>query len=460
MFENLKQQITQDLQIKDIENLDDYIYELHEILPKYLKQVPEQSSSEFYEFAAKFLQYIIDEDLDILDNDSVCDVFIACPNEICEVMNSFASQSGEDITSDIIKIISSAKSLNIVNNEKEAQIFLDSIFANRSIDWTDINPRYIICNWNQVMLMTGIDNEDIEDAEDLEFNDYVTDDSGIIFYDDKSIAELEADGVITDWYQGPGNYDTYNDFTKVSDFQDEDESDEEDEDDPNFGIDALFSFVCVTGPDSADQALELIYKECGWVGHPEDEIEAGTDFPHYGVVNQDEADNFNANMNAIFEYYDSDPNEFALACIDPEAVEELNDLNDLNALNNFIELYIQNSRNLKLNRDDFRKTLIKFYPNIEFDKWIKISNSGTEGIGYSSWSGSSDKWIMQCKFNDKVILTIHYYLSYGPIGETNCKIDFGNGNLLSLFSSDNVSNNIKDIDNSVFLKINNKFNNI
>ena len=318
MFENLKQQIAQDVVGNNptIDNLDTFIYELHNVCEGYLKQVPEQTSYEFYEFAAKFLKYLLDEDYPFAtDMSDIVDVFEVCPIEICEVMNSFASQSGEDITSDIIKIISTAKSLNIVNNEDEAKIFLDSLFANRSIDWTNINPRYIICNWNQVMLMTGLDNEDIEDAEDQEFNDYVTDDSGIIFYDDATIRELEADGVIIDWYQGPGNYDTYNDFTKVSDFQDED--------DPNFGIDALFSFVCVTGPDSAEQALEIIYNECGWVGHPEDEIEAGTDFPNYGVINQDEADNFNANMNAIFEYYDGDPNEFALACIDPEAVKDL-----------------------------------------------------------------------------------------------------------------------------------------
>lgn len=275
MFENLKQQIAKDLLLNKIETLDDYVYELHEILPNYLKQVPEQSSYEFYEFAAKFLQYIIDEDLDILDNDSVCDVFITCPDEICEVTNALASQSGEDITSDIIKIISTAKSLNIVNTEEEAEIFLNSIFIWTNHDWLDMDNQYIHCNWNQVMLMTGFNDED---AEDPEFNDY---------------CDIDQDILDTS------------------------------EDDPNFGVDALFSFLCVTGPDSADQALEIIYNECGWVGHPEDEIKAGTDFPIYGIIDQEEADWFNANMNAIFEYYDGDPNEFALKCIDPEAVEDL-----------------------------------------------------------------------------------------------------------------------------------------
>ena len=328
MFENLKQQIAKDLLLYKIDTIDDYVYELHKILQKYLKQVPEKSDYEFYEFAAKFLQYIINEDLDILDNDSICDIFITCPTEICKVTNAWSAQTYDDITSDIIKIVNSAKSLNIVNNEEEAEIFLDSIFTFMNVDWKDTSE--VECNWNQVMLMTSLDKEIIEgdyhEDEQSEFNDYITlensDDSGIIFYDDTTIKELEADGVIIDWYKGPGTYDTFNDFTPVdlvSDFPDKEE------DDPNFGVDALFNFVCVTGPDSADQALEIIYNECEWIGHPEDEIEAGTDFPIYGVINQEEADNFNANMNAIFTYYEGDPIEFALTCIDANAVEDLND---------------------------------------------------------------------------------------------------------------------------------------
>lgn len=326
MFENLKQQIAQELVGNNptIDNLDTYIYELHNVCEHFLKQVPEQSSYEFYEFAAKFLKYLLDEDYPfVTDMSDIVDVFEACPDEICEVTNALSSQSGEDITSEIIKIISSAKSFNIVNNEEEAEIFLNSIFTITLHDWKDMDDQYIHCNWNQVMLMNGLNEENIEDNE---LHDYVSINSyndGIIFYDDESIKELENDGVIVDWYQGPGTYDTFNNFTPVdlvSDFPDKDYSEE---DDPNFGVDALFSFLCVTGPDSADQALEIIYNECGWVGHPEDEIEAGTDFPLYDVIDQEEANWFNANMNAIFDHYDGDPNEFALCCIDPEAAEDL-----------------------------------------------------------------------------------------------------------------------------------------
>ena len=493
MFEKIKQQIANELLDCNISNIDEYIYELHQILVKYLKQVPEQSDYEFYGFAAKFLQYCIDEDIDIISlYTNAGKIFIDCPVEICEVTNALSSQSGEDITDDIIKILSTAKISGFVNNEESAQELLDEIFTFTNHDWSDMDNQWIHCNWNQVMLTTNLDEEIIEDAEDPEFNDYVPDededyedeietstyydimeelerygykegdtipvddlykaahkvnfpwsreddeeafeeefdvtidwsevaiknenDSGIIFYDDESIAELEADGVITDWYKGPGNYDTYNDFTPVdlvSDFPDKFEDSvlkiknpklndylynlakyavenwdgdidtwnfyddvyscaspeeqnlldsylaageslyfdklglttgeqeakadilneikrlisviQKENDDPNFGVDALFSFICVTGPDSAEQALELIYNECGWVGHPEDEIEAGTDFPIYGEINQEEADNFNANMNAIFEYYDGDPNEFTLACIDPEATKDFED---------------------------------------------------------------------------------------------------------------------------------------
>ncbi len=232
VFYWLKEAIIKDLNNCSIESLDEYIYELHEILPNHIKQVPEQSSYEFYEFAAKFLQYLIDENYNCIKkiDESVYDVFIVCPTEICEVTNALSSQSGEDITSDIIKIISTAKSLNIVNNEEEAQIFLDSIFTITNHDWTDMDNQWIHCNWNQVMLMNNLDEEIIEDNEDPEFNDYVSInsyDDGMIFYDDESIAELEADGIITDWYQGPGTYDTYDNFKPVdlvSDFPNKDDS--------------------------------------------------------------------------------------------------------------------------------------------------------------------------------------------------------------------------------------------
>lgn len=256
MFENIKQQIANSLLTKNISNLDEYVYELHEILPNFIVNVPEQESEEFYEFAGKFMQYLIDEDSKLLKDigEDLCDVFRSCYVEICYVTTALASMSGEDITDDIIKIAS----YHDMRNAEDIETLLDSIFTFVNHDWT--NMVGLTLDWNKVV-------------------------SEVLYV-------------------------------------------EVDEDDPNFGVDALFSFVCVDGPDSAEQALQLIYNECGWTGHPENEIKAGIDFPNYGIINQEEADWFNANMNAIFTYYDGDPCEYALMCIDPANEIDDEDIQD------------------------------------------------------------------------------------------------------------------------------------
>lgn len=256
MFENIKQQIANSLLTKNISNLDEYVYELHEILPNFIVNVPEQESEEFYEFAGKFMQYLIDEDSKLLKTigEDLCDVFRSCYVEICNVTAALSSMSGEDITDDIIKIAS----YHDMRNAEDIETLLDSIFTFVNHDWT--NMVGLTLDWNKVV-------------------------SEVLYV-------------------------------------------EVDEDDPNFGVDALFSFVCVDGPDSAEQALQLIYNECGWTGHPENEIKAGIDFPNYGIINQEEADWFNANMNAIFTYYDGDPCEYALMCIDPANEIDDEDIQD------------------------------------------------------------------------------------------------------------------------------------
>lgn len=271
MFENIKQQIANSLLTKNISNLDEYVYELHEILPNFIVNVPEQESEKFYEFAGKFMQYLLnDADSKIPDDlGYVCNVISVCPDELCYVNAALASMSGEDITDDIIHILSAYNDVQKFNinkvftNSEELETLLDSIFNFTNHDWA--NMVGVTLDW------------------------------------DKVISEvLSVENV---------------------------------EDDQNFGVDALFSFVCVDGPDSAEQALQLIYNECGWTGHPEDEIKAGIYFPNYGVINQEEADWFNANMNAIFTYYDGDPCEYALICVDP--ANEIDDFDESDYQNNY-----------------------------------------------------------------------------------------------------------------------------
>lgn len=271
MFENIKQQIANSLLTKNISNLDEYVYELHEILPNFIVNVPEQESEEFYEFAGKFMQYLLnDADSKISDDlGYVCNVISVCPDELCYVNAALASMSGEDITDDIIRILSAYNDVQKFNinkvftNSEELETILDSIFNFTNHDWA--NMVGVTLDWDKVV-------------------------SEVLYV-------------------------------------------EVDEDDPNFGVDALFSFVCVDGPDSAEQALQLIYNECGWTGHPEDDIKAGVDFPNYGIIDQEEADWFNANMNAIFTYYDGDPCEYALMCVDP--ANEIDDFDESDYQNNY-----------------------------------------------------------------------------------------------------------------------------
>lgn len=269
MFENLKKRISEELCTKDINNLDEYVYELHELLPNYLANVPEQDSDDYHEFAGKFMQYLWDNQ-DELDEDIIANIgytakiFMLHYDEYFNVTSCLASQCDEDITDDIIILIKSYcdDTSGIIGDSDEAEQILNDIFTYINHDWT--NMIGVTLDWDKVL---------------------------------ESI--------------------TFNDYTPLPD--------EDSQDETEFEISGLFSFMCVTGTRSAKKALEVIYKDCGWVGHPEDEIEAGTDFPNYGVIDQEEADWFNANMSAIFDYYDGDPNEYALRQIDPEQFDDEDD---------------------------------------------------------------------------------------------------------------------------------------
>lgn len=307
MFENIKQQIANSLLTKNISNLDEYVYELHEALPNFIVNVPEQESEEFYEFAGKFMQYLLnDADSKIPDDlGYVCNVISVCPDELCYVNAALASMSGEDITDDIIHILSAYNDVQKFNinkvftNSEDIETLLDSIFNFTNHDWA--NMVGVTLDWDKVISeVLSVENveDDPYDYYAKEFNSEKNDLNKL-----KRRREL-------------GLADTL------------EEELENNEDDPNFGVDALFSFVCVDGPDSAEQALQLIYNECGWTGHPEDDIKAGVDFPNYGIINQEEADWFNANMNAIFTYYDGDPCEYALICVDPANEIDDEDIQD------------------------------------------------------------------------------------------------------------------------------------
>lgn len=367
MFENLKESIRKELETRNITNLDEYIYELHEILPNYIVNVPEQSDYEFYEFAGKFMQYLTESDNSIIPNDLgyVAELIIICHDELCNVTNALSSLSGEYITADIIKILSTYNNIQKTNiNEQfttseELEIILNRIFSFINHDWENLYG--VILEWDIVLenVLTS-DETEYYDAYAAEYNSDKNElknlkrrrelgladtlkeelENELMSDEDEIIDILTARNEITsnifnvnqliDWIENNTIYshfdtsDSETSFERIVRIVSEywwGSAELKNEDDTNFDVNALFSFLCVTGPNSAKRALQIIYDECGWVGHPEDELVENINFPNYGIIEQEEADWFNANMNAIFDNYDGDPCEYALSQIGSDYFE-------------------------------------------------------------------------------------------------------------------------------------------
>ena len=148
MFENLKEQIAQDLNEHLFKDVQGYIDALHDILPKYLTKVPDKTSYEFYEFAAKFGKYLYDTN----QNDDLGIVYVIfndCPTEYNNVICGLESGSGEDLTDDVIAVLNNYRehTRNTFVDENYISNVLDVLFGLRN--WH--NLRYNILNWNKVV---------------------------------------------------------------------------------------------------------------------------------------------------------------------------------------------------------------------------------------------------------------------------------------------------------------------
>ncbi len=249
LFKHIIESILDDLRLNEIKNLDDFISSVHENSQSYIVNVPDQQSHVFYEFVSKIMGYAIEYNyLDKLPV-VVAETFTRCPDEICNVINALSSQSGEDITEDITKILFcyiDASGNNLIYSE-DLERTLDLIFDYTDYIWCDLE--YVTLDWDQVC------------------NDVLP---------------------------------------STSDFE----------------LENCFNSHVVVDKDSAERFLELIYSENGWIGHPEDDIEAGIDFPNYGILAEEEAEYYNGNMLSVFDFYDGDPSTYALSQIDPSFLED------------------------------------------------------------------------------------------------------------------------------------------